>query len=175
MKTKKLTRLALLTAIALTIFLVELQIPSPVPIPGVKLGLSNIITLYCVYSYGPGSALAVLVCRVALGAVCSGRIAAIAYSLAGGLLSWGVMCLLRRTKIWVCSVLGGLTHNVGQILVAMVVTGTPSIAVYFPVLAASGMLAGLFTGLCAQYFLRHMHRLEEREKNSSYSEDSKRS
>lgn len=160
---RRITLLALLTAIALTIFMVELQIPSPVPIPGVKLGLSNIITVYCVYLYGPWSALSVLLCRVVLGAVFSGRIAALAYSLAGGLLSWALMCLLRRIvterQIWVCSVLGGLAHNIGQILAAMIITGTPSIAVYFPVLAVSGMAAGLFTGLCAQSFLSHMRRI----------------
>lgn len=163
MKTKRLTSLALLTAIALTIFMVELQIPSVVPIPGVKLGLSNIVTVYCVFLYGPWSALSVLLCRVLLGAVFSGRVAALAYSLAGGLVSWALMCLLRRLvterQIWVCSVLGGLAHNVGQILAAMVITGTPSIAVYFPVLAVSGMAAGLFTGLCAQSFLSHMRRI----------------
>lgn len=163
MNTKRLTRLALLTAIALTIFMVELQIPSLVPIPGVKLGLSNIVTVYCVFLYGPWSALSVLLCRVLLGSVFSGRIAALAYSLAGGLLSWALMCLLRRIvtekQIWVCSVLGGIAHNVGQIFTAMVITGTPSIAVYFPVLALSGMAAGLFTGLCAQTFLRHMRRI----------------
>ena len=96
MKLKRLTRLALLTAIALTIFLVELQIPAPVPVPGVKLGLSNIVTLYCVFAYGPWSALAVLLCRVLLGALCSGRVMALAYSLAGGLLSWALSCGLRR-------------------------------------------------------------------------------
>lgn len=166
MNTKKLTRLALLTAIALTIFLVELQIPSPVPIPGVKLGLSNIVTLYCTFAYGPWSALAVLLCRVVLGAVFSGRLTAIAYSLAGGLLSWALMCLLRHIvtdrQIWACSVLGGLSHNVGQILAAMLITGTPSIAVYFPVLAMSGMAAGLFTGLCAQFLLRRLHALGQK-------------
>ncbi len=163
MNTKRLTRLALLTAIALTIFMVELQIPSPVPIPGVKLGLSNIVTVYCMMLYGPWSALSVLLCRIVLGAVFSGRIAALAYSLAGGLLSWALMCLLRRAvterQIWVLSILGGLFHNIGQILAAMAITGTPSIAVYFPVLALSGMIAGLFTGLCAQAFLSHMRRI----------------
>lgn len=166
MKTKHLTRLALLTAIALTIFLLELQIPSPVPIPGVKLGLSNIITLYCVFAYGPWSALAVLFCRVILGCLFSGRVAAIAYSLAGGLLSWALMCGLKKLvtekQIWVCSVLGGLAHNLGQVLAAMLITGTPSIFVYFPVLAATGMAAGLFTGLCAQLLLRRLHQIGQK-------------
>lgn len=163
MKLKQLTRLSLLTAIALTIFLVELQIPSPVPIPGVKLGLSNIVTLYCVFAYGPWSALAVLICRVVLGALCSGRVMALAYSLAGGLVSWAVMCLLRRAvtrhQIWALSVLGGLSHNFGQMLAAVAITGTPSIWVYFPALCAAGMAAGLFTGLCAQFLLARLRRI----------------
>ncbi len=165
MKIKHLTRLALLTAIALTIFLLELQIPSPVPIPGVKLGLSNIVTLYCVFAYGPWSALGVLFCRVLLGCLWSGRVTAIAYSLAGGLLSWGLMCALKRwiteKQIWVCSVLGGLAHNLGQVLAAMLLTGTPSIFIYFPVLAAFGMLAGCFTGLCAQLLLKRLRKLKK--------------
>ncbi len=163
MKTKTLTRLALLTAIALSIFMVEQQLPAPIPVPGVKLGLSNIVTLYCVFLYGPWQALAVLLCRVILGALCSGRIMALAYSLAGGLLSWGLMYLLRRVvkegQLWVCSVLGGIAHNIGQILAAMLITGTPSIALYLPLLILSGMAAGLFTGLCAQALVRHMARL----------------
>lgn len=163
MKTKKLTQLALLTAIALTIFMVELLIPSPVPIPGVKLGLSNIVTLYCVFAFGPWDALCVLLCRIVLGAVFSGRITAIFYSLVGGLLSWIITVLLKRIltkkQIWICSVIAGLSHNFGQILAAIVITGTPSIIIYFPVLALFGMIAGLFTGLCAQYLIHHMKRI----------------
>ena len=163
MKLRKLTRLALLTAVALTIFLVELQIPSVVPIPGVKLGLSNIITLYCVFAYGPWSALTVLLCRIVLAALCSGRVMALAYSLAGGLLSWALSCLMRKIvtekQLWVVSVLAGLTHNLGQMLAAVVITGTPSIWVYFPILCVAGMIAGLFTGLCAQYLLARMRKI----------------
>lgn len=163
MKLKRLTRLALLTAIALTIFLVELQIPSPVPIPGVKLGLSNIVTLYCVFAYGPWSALSVLICRVLLGALCSGRIMTLAYSLAGGLLSWALSCLMRHIvterQLWIVSVLGGLAHNTGQMLAAVAIAGTRSLWVYYPVLCLTGMAAGLFTGLCAQYLLARMRRI----------------
>ncbi len=163
MKLKRLTRLALLTAIALTIFLVELQIPSPVPIPGVKLGLSNIVTLYCVFAYGPWSALAVLLCRVVLGALCSGRVMALAYSLAGGLLSWALSCVLRRVvtekQLWVVSILGGLAHNLGQMLAAVVIAGTRELWIYFPILCVTGMAAGAFTGLCAQFLLARMRKI----------------
>ena len=88
---------------------------------------------------------------------------ALAYSLAGGLLSWALSCGLRRIlterQLWVCSVLAGLAHNLGQMLAAVVITGTPSIWVYFPVLCVSGMIAGLFTGLCAQYLLARLRKI----------------
>lgn len=163
MKTKKLTRLALLAAVALGMYVLEAQLPSPIPVAGIKLGLSNIVTVYAVFAFGPWEALAILLVRVFLGSLFTGQMMALAYSLAGGLLSLAVMLLLRKTlahrQIWVASVLGGICHNVGQILVAMAVTATPSIAIYLPVLILSGLAAGLFTGLCAQYLINHMKKI----------------
>lgn len=163
MKTKKLTRLALLAAVALGMYVLEAQLPSPIPVAGIKLGLSNIVTVYAVFAFGPWEALAILLVRVFLGSLFTGQMMALAYSLAGGLLSLAVMLLLRKTlahrQIWVASVLGGIFHNVGQILVAMAVTATPSIAIYLPVLILSGLAAGLFTGLCAQYLINHMKKI----------------
>ena len=163
MKTKKLTRLALLAAVALGMYVLEAQLPSPIPVAGIKLGLSNIVTVYAVFAFGPWEALAILLVRVFLGSLFTGQMMALAYSLAGGLLSLAVMLLLRKTlahrQIWVASVLGGICHNVGQILVAMAATATPSIAIYLPVLILSGLAAGLFTGLCAQYLINHMKKI----------------
>lgn len=163
MKIKKLTRLALLAAVALGMYVLEAQLPSPIPVAGIKLGLSNIVTVYAVFAFGPWEALAILLVRVFLGSLFTGQMMALAYSLAGGLLSLAVMLLLRKTlahrQIWVASVLGGICHNVGQILVAMAVTATPSIAIYLPVLILSGLAAGLFTGLCAQYLINHMKKI----------------
>lgn len=163
MKTNKLTRLALLAAIALGLYVLEAQLPSPIPVAGIKLGLSNIVTVYAVFVFGPWEALAILLVRVFLGSLFTGQMMALAYSLAGGLLSLLVMLLLRRIltpkQIWIASVVGGICHNIGQILVAMAVTSTPSIAVYLPVLILSGLAAGLFTGLCAQYLIDHMKRI----------------
>lgn len=162
METKKLTRLALLAAIALGLYVLEAQLPSPIPIAGVKLGLSNIVTVYAVFRFGPWEALGILLVRVLLGSMFTGQMMALVYSLAGGLLSLGGMLLLRRIlterQIWIASVFGGIFHNIGQILVAIWVTGTPSIAVYLPVLILSGLAAGLFTGLTAQYMLGHMNK-----------------
>ena len=142
MNTKELTRMALLTAVALIIFMVEAQIPPPVPVPGVKLGLANIVTVYAMFALSPAQALAILVCRVFLGSVFSGQMMTLFYSLGGGLLCWCVMLLLRRVltqkQIWVAGVFGAVVHNLGQILVAIALTRTPGLIVYLPVLSAAG-------------------------------------
>ena len=95
MKLNKILSLALLTAISLVLFIVENQIPAPVPAPGVKLGLGNIIVVCVLFLYGRREALAVLLAKLLLSALLTGNLGALAYSAAGGLLSWGGMCLLR--------------------------------------------------------------------------------
>ena len=163
MNTKELTRMALLTAVALIIFMVEAQIPPPVPVPGVKLGLANIVTVYAMFALSPAQALAILVCRVFLGSVFSGQMMTLFYSLGGGLLCWCVMLLLRRVltqkQIWVAGVFGAVVHNLGQILVAIALTRTPGLIVYLPVLTVSGILTGAFTGTAAQALIDRMERL----------------
>ncbi len=160
MNIKRLARAAVLTAVALGIFIVELQLPHLAPIPGVKLGLANIVTVFAMFLLGPGDALAILLARILLGSLFSGQVMALAYSLAGGLLCYLLMLPLRRLltvrQIWVCGVLGAVAHNIGQMAVALVVTGTAAILVWLPVLMVSGILAGLFTGLCAQFALRRL-------------------
>lgn len=162
MDVKKLTRMALLTAVALIIFMVEAQIPSPIPINGVKLGLANIITVYAMFALSPGQALAILVCRVFLGSVFSGQMMTLFYSMGGGLLCWLVMLLLRRVltkkQLWVAGVFGAVAHNAGQILVAIAIARTPALIVYLPVLTVSGVLTGAFTGLCSQFLLARLER-----------------
>ena len=96
MKTKKMTQMALLCAIALTIFMVEAQLPALTPVPGIKLGLSNIVTVYAVFVLGPKQAAVILACRVFLGAVFSGQMSTILYSGAGGALAIGVTILPGR-------------------------------------------------------------------------------
>lgn len=162
-KTRRITRAALLTAIALTIFLAEAQLPPLVPIPGVKLGLANIVTVYAMFVLGPGDTLMILFSRVFLGAVFSGQMMTLLYSLGGGLLCWCAMTALRRVvsgkQIWVCSVFGALCHNLGQMAVAVAVTRTPSLLAYLPVLMVSGILTGAFTGVAAQALLARLHKL----------------
>ena len=162
MNIKKLTRLALLTAIALIIFMVEAQLPPLAPIPGIKLGLANIVTVYAMFALSPGDALAILICRVFLGSVFSGQLVTFFYSMGGGLLSWLALLLLRRLlslkQLWVAGVVGAVFHNVGQIIVAVALTRTPGLVVYLPVLTLSGILTGAFTGLCTQFLLSRLER-----------------
>lgn len=159
--TKRITKAALLTALALILFAVEAQIPAPVPIPGVKLGLANIITVYAIFALGPWDALAILLVRIFLGSVFTGAMSAMLYSLAGGLLCWLTMLLARRIvtekQIWVCSVFGAMAHNLGQILMAIAILRTAAVLVYLPALLLSGILTGLFTGVCAQLVYKRLH------------------
>ena len=108
-KTRKLALMALLTAIALTIFMIESQLPPPVPIPGVKLGLANIITLVTMLLLGRKEAGAVLTVRVIMGAMFSGSMASLLYSAAGGALAYAVMCLtvglFQEKQLWIVSAL----------------------------------------------------------------------
>ena len=155
--TNRITRLALLTAIALTIFMVEAQIPSPVPLPGVKLGLSNIVTVWVMFTYGARDAGMVLAARIFLGAVFSGQMSTILYSGGGGLLAWQVLILMRKVvgkgQIWLASPVSALFHNLGQLLVASAVMKTWAVMAYLPYLVLSGVISGFFTGWCAQFLL----------------------
>lgn len=144
----------MLTALALIIFTVELQLPTLAPIPGMKLGLANIVTVYAVYSFSAGETAMLVVVRVLLGALIAGNLMSLAYSLAGGLLCLAGMLLLRRVidrkHIWVCSVLGAVLHNIGQTAAAVVLMQTRTVIAYLPFLLLSGCAAGALTGMAAQ-------------------------
>lgn len=159
---RQLTYMAVLTAVALTIFVLESQLPAPFPIPGVKLGLANIVTVYAVFVLGPGPAAMILLARVLLGSLFAGGMT-IFYSLAGGLCCYLAMLVMRKLltkrQIWVASVFGAMAHNIGQIAMAVAITRTPGVAAYLPVLLVSGILTGLFTGLCAQFLIHRLERI----------------
>lgn len=159
-KVKRLTELSVLTTVALIIFVVELQIPNPFPIPGIKLGLANIITVYAVYRYKPYEAAAITVVRLILGAVFAGNFAALIYSASGAALCLIGMLILRRfideKHIWISSVFGAILHNTGQMAAALIITQTPQLLAYYPFLMVSGCLAGAFTGLCAQIVISRL-------------------
>ena len=157
MKTKKLTLLALLAAIALTIFMIEAQIPSPVPIPGVKLGLANIVTVFALYALGPAQAVMILLARCLLGAVFAGNMNALLFSLIGGFAAMGVMILLSRLRglsVYGVSIGGAAAHNCGQIAAAVLSLGNTAPLYYLPILLGVSLLTGALTGLMAACLFR---------------------
>ena len=155
--TKRLTSLALLTAVALIIFVVEMQIPNPVNIPGIKLGLANVITVYAVYRCKAPDVFLIVVARVLLGCLLGGSPAALPYSMAGALLCLAGMLVLQHFiddgHIWIASVFGAIFHNIGQLAVAVLLMGTDVVIGYLPFLIFSGCIAGAFTGLAAQFVI----------------------
>lgn len=159
---KTITRCAILSAVALTIFMIEAQIPMPVMIPGIKLGLSNIVTLYAMFTLGKKPALFVLITRIFLGAVFSGHMQTLFYSLGGGLLSFLFLCLFARLlgerAIWLTSCISAIVHNVGQLFVAAIFMRTSAVFFYLPYLIVIGAITGFFTGLTAQFVLLRMRK-----------------
>lgn len=162
-KTRKLTLMGVLTAIALTIFLLEAQIPAVVPIPGVKLGLANIVTVFAVFVLGAKEGAMILTARIFLGAVFAGNFSTIFYSAAGGACAILVTVCLRRIltnrQIWVAGAFGSVAHCLGQMAAAVVITATPELVVYLPVMLACGIVTGIFTGLCAQFLMNRGEKL----------------
>ena len=158
-KTKRLTLCAILVALALALSYTERFIPLQmlVPLPGVKLGLANIITVFAVFALGPGEACAILFCRIFLGAVFAGNFSSIFYSAAGGTLAILTTILLRKIltkkQLWVAGIIGAVAHSAGQVGMSILITGTPGIIVYLPPLAAISIVTGCFTGLCAQFLV----------------------
>lgn len=157
MKTRRIVLLGLLTAIALTIFMLEAQLPAPLPVPGVKLGLANIVTVFTVFLLGSREGVLVLAARVFLGAVFAGNFSTILYSAAGGALAIfvtiGLKKILKENQLWVAGCAGAVAHSVGQMAVALWVSGTWGLLAYLPILIAVSIVTGLFTGLCAQFLL----------------------
>lgn len=157
---KQAQRIALcgmLLALMLVLGFVESQIPVAVGIPGVKLGLSNGVLIFAVYMLNIPTAFVLMGLKVLLSGFLFGSPSAIMYALAGGVLSLTVMCLLSRIKGLspvVVSMMGGLSHNVGQVALAMVVLQTPKLLYYMAILMAVGLLTGLLTGLAAKPLLR---------------------
>lgn len=163
-KTKKLVFLSLLTSLAIVVYIIEAQLPVLVPIPGVKLGLSNMVSLATLLIFGPGACLSVLSLRVVLGSLLTGSFSALLFSLAGGLLSNLGMILLytlfkKHISIWVISMIGSILHNIGQLLVAAVVIQNLKIYYYLPILLVSGVITGFFVGLGAHFIETHIKKL----------------
>ena len=171
---RKLTTLAMFTTLAMIIFTIESPIPPLVPIPGIKLGLANIITLVLLRTYSPKDTLLVLLVRVLLSSLLFGQAMSLLYSLTGGiccfLAMYWVNRLLQNHFLYLTSVMGAIFHNLGQIVIAYLLTVVPGVLAYLPFLLLSGILTGLFTGLCAHFTLKYLLPLTSR-LSSSPKED----
>ncbi len=148
--TKKLTTLSLLIAVAMILSYIESLIPAFVSVPGVKLGLSNIATLFALYTLGAPSAIAVSLVRVVLSSLLFGNMAAFIFSLSGAVLALLFMITSKRLGVFSeigVSVLGGVAHNAGQIIAAAFVMKNAGIVSYLAPLVISGTIAGVVIGV----------------------------
>lgn len=159
MKIKTMTLTAMLTGIALIIFIIEAQLPSLTAIPGIKLGLANVITLFALASMNKRQAALILFLRVTLGCVITGNLNMFIYSASGGIFCFIAMSIaikfLNGSLLWVTSVFGAIMHNIGQLLAASVIMRSFLVFYYLPPLIVSGIVTGIFTGLCAYYVLKN--------------------
>ena len=149
-KNRKLALYGLLTALALILSYVEGQIPAFFAVPGMKLGLTNVVVLLALYCMGAKSALAVNFVRIVLVSILFGNGVSFWYSLAGGLLSGAVMIALKkcgRFSVLAVSIAGGIAHNIGQITFAAVIVQTAGVFYYLPFLLAAGCIAGTLIGV----------------------------
>ena len=146
-------------ALALIFSYIETLIPFQIGIPGVKLGLANLIIVIALYKTGGKESCLLSVTRVVLSGFIFGNLFSILYSLAGGLLSLAVMALLKRNggfSVIGVSIAGGVMHNVGQLIVAMLVVETFSVVYYVPALLIAGLITGMIIGIAANEMLKRL-------------------
>jgi len=157
----KVAFLGLCTAVAMVFAWVESLLPPLIAaVPGIKLGLPNIAIIFILYRFGVKEAAAVSLTRIIAVSLLFGNPMTMAYSLAGGFLSLTVMAVLRKWNILSIvgvSVAGGVLHNVGQILMAMLLLDTAELGYYMIVLAVTGTVSGVFIGLCGGFAVKRIH------------------
>ena len=157
--TRKMVTLSLLVSQALVLHVIERMIPVPIPVPGIKLGLANVISLFTIIIFGFKEAMLVVFLRTILGSFFGGGVSSFLYSFTGGVFSTIVMALLfKYTKnifsIIAISVVGAVFHNIGQILIASMVVSNANLFFYLPVLLISAVITGIFIGLTVQYTMK---------------------
>lgn len=150
MKTKRLTLLGLLCAVAMILSYIESLVPPFIPVPGIKLGLPNIIIIFVLYKFGAKPAFTLTVLRVLLVSLLFGNVLTLAYSIAGATISLALMAFLKRIDLFSevgVSIVGGISHNAAQIAVACILMDTSQIAYYLPPLIISGVVTGAAIGI----------------------------
>lgn len=159
----KLVLTGMLFAVAIVLSVVENSLPLPMPVPGVKLGLSNIVVMYVLFFLGRGQALSIVFLKALFSVLTRGMVAGI-LSLSGGLLSVGVMSLImlitvKKASYFVLGMFGALCHNIGQFLAIVVIYRNNMLIYYLPVLLVAGVIAGFITSILLRYILPALKRL----------------
>lgn len=165
MNVRKLTKMALLTAAALILGYIDSLIPLVPSVPGIKLGLSNLVLLYAIFYMSPLETALLMLLKVGLSSLLFGNAVGALYSLAGGVLSVAVMLLLHRSKsvsVITVSTFGGILHIIGQLLIGMMLIGFQPMLVYAPWLLISGLVTGILLGVCARGVFYGIERYERR-------------
>lgn len=155
--TKKIAKMGMLVAVAFVLSYIEAMLPLNLGVPGIKAGLSNIVTVFSLYYFSPGMALGIAITRIVLCGLTFGSMPGLLYSLAGGILSFIVMVILKKTgkfSVYGVSVAGGVFHNIGQILVAIAVLQNKMVAYYLPFLLVAGVIAGVVVGIMAAVLIK---------------------
>ncbi len=158
-KSQQVAYIGIFTTLALIFSYVESIVPVGIPLPGVKLGIANMVILFVLYTLGAKSALGVNLLRIVIGGILFRGVFAMFYGLGGGLLSILVMILLKKTKkfsIIGVSVGGSVFHNMGQLVMASLFMGTLKVFYYFPLLLFSGIITGIILGLLVHLLSRHL-------------------
>lgn len=162
MKTKKMVALAAAVALSMVLSFLESLIPPLSTVPGVKLGLANIVTVFILYTYGTAEAGTVSLIRVLLSSLLFGSFVSLAYSAFGAAFSFAVMVFAKKllpfSSLGV-SVLGALMHNAGQVLCACIIMENAALAVYFIPLAVSGTLSGIAVGVLAGVVTKRLSKI----------------
>lgn len=159
MKTEKIAKIGMLIALAFVLSYLESLLPISFGIPGIKLGLSNLVVLFCLYRLGTKTAFCMAIVRIVLVGITFGNFSTMMYSLAGGVLSFIVMYLLKKSdkfSVQGVSVAGGVSHNIGQLIVAAIMLGNRMLAYYLPFLLVSGVLAGVAIGLLGSILIKRV-------------------
>jgi heptaprenyl diphosphate synthase len=160
---RKMVFISLLVAQALVLSIVERMIPVPFISPGAKLGLANIITVVAIYLLTLKDAFSIMILRVILASLVGGNLSGFFYSVSGGLLSLFAMYIVHKIgkdniSIIGVSIIGGVFHNIGQILIAAVVIQNLAIAAYLPILLVAGVGTGIFVGITAKQLIVYLKR-----------------
>jgi len=159
-RTKTTAFVGVCTALAMVLAYIEVLLPPLFPaVPGIKMGLPNIVIVFLLYRRGPASAAAVSFLRIIMVSMLFGNAMALIYSLAGGILSFLAMAILKRLNFLSTvgvSVVGGVTHNIGQILMAMLLLETAELGYYLVVLTVTGTISGILIGLCGALLIKRV-------------------